>query len=65
MRSSHAARLIVAMIVLAVGREAPGQWTSSKIRARGTFGDRELGETIKPKPSSLFSNGFWRGPSGN
>jgi len=57
--------LIAAWIVLFGTEAALGQWDWNKTRARGMFGDRTLGETIKPRPSSRFGNSFWRGPSGN
>ena len=58
--------ILVITSILVLGGQ-PGvlaQWTSSKVQVRGMFGDRTLGETLKPRPSQ-FGNSVWRGPSGN
>jgi len=65
MRVRFAASLIAGLAVCSCAGESLAQWDWNKIRARGLFGDRTLGEPIQPQPSTRFGNSYWRGPSGN
>ena len=54
---------ITAVLVLGSRAEVPAQWTSSKVEVRGPFGQRVLGETLKPGTRRMVT-GLRVGPSG-
>lgn len=65
MRILIAIALTAALGLLGSRQLAVAQWTSNKTEVSGMFGPRQLGETFKPKPSTLFSGSFLRGPGGS
>lgn len=56
---------IMSAVVLGSQPAVWAQWTSNKAQVSGIFGERTLGESIKPGTRSLSSGGIMRRPGGS
>lgn len=64
MRHNVAALWMTLALLLGDPSQGLAQWTSTQVDVGGTFGQRSLGRTLKPRPGR-FADGILRGPSGN
>ncbi|HIQ20668.1 MAG TPA: hypothetical protein EYH34_05455, partial [Planctomycetes bacterium] len=55
--------VVAGLVVLSVSQQLWAQWTAGKMQYRGLFGERTLGEPLKPG-TRPFSGGLLRGPHG-
>ena len=64
MRDTFAMATLAVFLLLGTQSLSLAQWSENKVTVRGMFGDRAMGDSFKPRPST-FGGTLQRGPSGN